>query len=221
MNTLSFLSFDPKMLKTEERILLAAIKVFSNFPIEIVTLRMIAKEAGVTLSLITYHFKTKENLYREVLLRVLEHMTFNVRALFSTLEDETPISTKEAKKLLCAFIDFFAECFFGNPQSAILAKIIVQEHFSPSPVYEDLYEKYFKRVIEILRRLVEVLTDNTNRRETALLAFTMFGQIIGFRLEREIMVRFLGMTGFSAEETQELKDQLTRNAFLLLGVKYP
>lgn len=70
----SLLSVDTRMLKTEGRILVAALKVFSRYSLETASLKMIADEAGVNLSNITYHFKTKENLYHEVLVAVLSYM---------------------------------------------------------------------------------------------------------------------------------------------------
>jgi len=55
-------------------------------------------------------------------------------------------------------------------------------------------------------------------REAVLLTFSIFGQVFGFRLYREMLVRHLGFTGFSVDEIVELKDLLIRNIFRQLGV---
>ncbi|MGL6194528.1 MAG: TetR family transcriptional regulator, partial [Thermoguttaceae bacterium] len=49
------MTIDPSLLKSDERIILAAIKIFADYPPELASVRMIAKEAKVNYSAITYH----------------------------------------------------------------------------------------------------------------------------------------------------------------------
>ena len=53
MDCLSFFDVEPSLLKTEERIIVAAIKIFAEYPLHAVTVRMIAKEARVCFSSIS------------------------------------------------------------------------------------------------------------------------------------------------------------------------
>ncbi len=216
MNSLAFLSVEPQMLKTEERIIRAAMQVFSRYPIDAVTLRMIANEAEVTLSLITYHFKTKENLYQEVLGRVLTFLAKDIQPYFELLDIAKPLEPQEARRLLAELVDFVAERIYSGSKSVLLAKFIIQEHFSPSPAYEFLYKEFFEKVLDLLTRIVTAITGLEDRHRASLQAFSILGQLFGFRLERELMVRFLGLKGFSEAETKELKEVVLRNTFAQL-----
>ncbi len=214
MREQSFLTIDPKKLKSEERILLAAIKIFADYPLELASVRAIAKEAGVNSSAITYHFKTKENLYLEVIHRVVSQ----VRQF--QFQSDTPLTDAEAaKNELRAFFGRMIDMIYGNPYAVSFAKIILREHLAPSAVYEQLNEDTFKRILNRLTDAVLCLTPDTDRRRAMLQCFSMLGQVIGFRIERELLVRHLGFTGFSALEIEELKSFVFQNFFRQLGVQ--
>ena len=112
---------------------------------------------------------------------------------------------------------------YDNSHVVTYAKIISREHISPSPAYEILYNEFFSKAIRRMTTIVHCLIkgqkrDNKKEREAALLTFSIFGQIFGFRLQREMLVRHLGFTGFSADEIAELKDLVIRNISRQLGV---
>lgn len=210
---------EKSMLKTEEQIVLAAMKIFSQFPLDTATLRMIANEAGITLSLITYHFKTKEKLYQEIIHRALTYVTRDLQESWEMLENVEFLSHGEAKKILCDVIHSFTEKIYGNPNVNYFGQIIMREHFYPTAIYSELYEQYFEKVITIFTKLVGVLTGNTNPRENALQAFSIIGQVMSVPMERSLMIRYLGMRGFSEEEVLELKELIFRNIFTQLGIR--
>jgi AcrR family transcriptional regulator len=209
---------DTKMLKTDEQIIYAAMKVFSRFPLEVATLRMIAQEADVTLSLITYHFKTKENLYQEVLARVLPGITEGIQEPFKSLRDRGLLTPDVAKTFLRDAIIYVADRIYGNPNLTLLGQIIMREHFSPSSVYDVIYEQYFKKVLDALALLIAAITSDSDQRKVSLQAFSIFGQILSVAYEREMMKRYIGMDGFTMEEANELKEFTIRNVFAQLGV---
>ena len=209
---------DAKMLKTDEQIIYAAMKVFSRYPLEVATLRMIAQEADVTLSLITYHFKTKENLYQEVMARVLPGLTADIQQPFKDLRDFGGLSPEVAKEFLREAIIYVSDRINGHPNVTLFGQIIMREHFSPSSVYDVIYEQYFKTVLDALALLVAAITGDTDQRKVSLQAFSIFGQILSVAYEREMMKRYIGMDGFTAEEADELKEFVIRNVFAQLGV---
>lgn len=57
--------------ETRERIISTAARLFAEFGFHGVSLRTIAKEAGVQASLAQYHFKTKESVFRAVFERCI------------------------------------------------------------------------------------------------------------------------------------------------------
>jgi len=220
MDGLSFLDVEPSLLKTEERIIVAAIKIFAEYPLHVVTVRMIAKEARVCFSSITYHFRTKENLYQEVIRRFLNH---GVQTLLCHGESASqPLTPEAACHELRTMVIRMTDWIYGSSHATTVAKIIFREHVSPSPLSETLYDEFFGKVITqlttIVSSLINVPENVDKEREAALLAFSIFGQIGTFRLDREMLVRHLGFTGFSASEIAELQNLLLRNIFRQLGV---
>lgn len=211
-----FFAVDPSMLKTEEKIVLAAMKVFSEHPLDDVSLRMIAKEAGITLSLISYHYKSKENLYQVVLRRILSHVEKLLEKQFEALRAEQGMSAKAAKNHLEEFVDFLIDKMFANPESSLFVKLIFQEHMNPSRFYEELYREFFKNALDIVSKMIQIIGKNISDRRAALLSLSIIGQIIGMRLERELMIRHLGIEGYSQEEVREIRQIIVRNAFVVI-----
>ena len=220
MDDLSFLDVDPSKLKTEERIIAAAIKIFAEYPLPVVTVRMIAREAQVCFSSITYHFKTKENLYQEVIRRFLNYAA---QSILSHEESASlPLSPESARCELRSMVMKMTDWVYGNFHGNAFLKMILREHVSQSPVSEMLHNEFFSKFVAQLTGIIYCLInvpDNVNKnREATLLALSIFGQIMGFRLDREMLVRHLGFTGFSTDEIIELQELLLRNIFRQLEV---
>lgn len=212
MDPSEFVTVDPSLLKTEERIVLAAMKVFSQYPLETVSLRMIAKEAGITLSLISYHYKSKDNLYQVVLRRILTQVEALLDKQFQVLNSDKEIPVKTAKAHLEEIVDFLVDKMFAHPKSLLFIKLIFQEHMNPSNFYEELYQDFFKKAIDIMGRMIQVIAKNVDDRRASLLAFGIIGQILGYRLERELMVRHMSIEGYSTEEAKEIREVVVRSA---------
>lgn len=213
----SFLNVDPKILKSDERIIVAAMKVFSEKSLDQASLREIAKEADISFSAITYYFKTKENLYREVIVRTLNFVLGSVSSEWSASPDT--LETGEAKQELKAIISGMTEWIYGFSQSNIFARIILREHVSPSPIYGMLHRDFFSKIIDHIAMLLRALRKDWPPRRASIQAFNVLGQIAAFRLERELLVRHLGFEGFSAGEVEELKNILIENIFRQLEVE--
>lgn len=219
MQKQSFIAIDPKLLKSEDRILLAAIKIFADCSPKLASIRMIAKEANVSYSAITYYFKTKENLYQEVIRRTISSLAQSY-ALPAMSLPETPLQDQESAKMeLRAFLGRLIDFLYANPYAVSLAKIVLREHLAPSEIYEQLNTDVFKKVLDRMIYVVLSITEKKDRRQAALQFFSMVGQVIGFRIQRELLVRHLDFTGFSSIEIEELKTLIFKNIFCQLGVQ--
>lgn len=216
MNKTEFVTVDPSLLKTEERIVLASMKVFSQCPLDAVSLRMIAKEAGITLSLISYHYKSKENLYQVVLRRILTQVEGLLDAQFQEVNSGKEITVKAARQHLEDIVDFLTDKMFANPKSSLFVKLIVQEHMNPSNFYEELYRDFFKKAIDLMSKMIQVMAKNVSDRRANLLAFGIIGQILGMRVERELMVRHMNYEGYSEGEAKEIRELIIRNAIVTI-----
>lgn len=107
---------------TEEKILIAARKIFTQRGYEGTKLRDIAAEANINLSLVNYYFRSKEKLFEQI-------MTENINSLFDKV---FPVLNDEKTSLEDKF-SFIAEHYISllleNPD---LPKFIVSELLSGS-----------------------------------------------------------------------------------------
>ena len=213
MDETEYVTVDPSLLKTEERIVLASMKVFSRYPLDAVSLRMIAKEAGITLSLISYHYKSKENLYQVVLRRILTQVEGLLEAQFQAVNSGREITAKAAREYLEEIVDFLIDKLFVNPKSSLFIKLIFQEHMNPSSFYEELYRDFFKKALDLMSKMIQIISKSVDDRRATLLAFGIIGQILGMRMERELMVRHMNFEGYSETEAKEIRKIIVRNAF--------
>ena len=135
----------PSADATRERILAAALDLFSELSFEGATTREIAARAGVTQPLLNYHFSSKDELWRaavdglfEVLNRSLSERELGLRGV-----DELTV----ARLLVREFIYFSA----AHPQ---LHRIITQECKTDGPRMDWLVERHIRPIFETTTQLL-------------------------------------------------------------------
>ncbi|HEY3843614.1 MAG TPA: TetR/AcrR family transcriptional regulator [Acidimicrobiales bacterium] len=138
----------PSADATRDRIVAAAADLFSERSFDGATTRDIAARAGVTQPLLTYHFHSKEELWRaavdslfDLLNQTLNHRTTGLRGV-----DEVT----RAKLLVREFVTFSAK----NPQ---LHRIIMQESKADGPRMDYLVDQHVRPIYERTIALFESL----------------------------------------------------------------
>lgn len=119
----------PKDPKTEDKIMSAAVRIFTEKGYAAARIRDIAENAGVNLALVNYYYKSKENLFAII-------MRYKVRQLFGCI---IPHITDE-KTSLEEKIDLV---------SAEFCKVIASETTLPLFVFNEL-QKQDSKFIEII-----------------------------------------------------------------------
>ncbi len=133
--------------KTIAKLIEAAGQLFSNKGFKGVTVRDIAHEAEVPLSAINYHFRTKEMLYREVLLEACK---------------TNSISPKEQEQLLklepreSLFILVNESLKANNQQKMPIwqSVILAREYWAPSQVFEEVVLNYWEPQTNFLLNVI-------------------------------------------------------------------
>jgi TetR/AcrR family transcriptional regulator len=138
----------PSADATRERILAAALDLFSERSFEGASTRLIAEKAGVQQPLLTYHFGTKEELWRaavgQLFVDLARSLTERVAGLRG-VEDETA-----AKLVVADFVRFSAT----HPQ---LHRIIMQECKSEGDRLAWLVAQHIRPLYEGAAALLEPL----------------------------------------------------------------
>ena len=98
-----------------------------------------ADAAGVNISLVSYHFQGKENLYKTCIGNV------GMRNLAMAQHVLQPVSNVEEFKIrLQLFIENMLLSYAENPA---VTKIIHREFDTPSPFFEDLFQSIFLNTV--------------------------------------------------------------------------
>jgi TetR/AcrR family transcriptional regulator len=135
---------------TRERILAAAVDLFSERSFEGATTREIAARAGVTQPLLNYHFRSKDELWRAAVDGLFDALTEALAARTDGLRGVEELTVM--RLLVREFIFFSAE----HPQ---VHRIITQECKTDGPRMDWLVERHIRPLYDAtaqrLARLVE------------------------------------------------------------------
>ena len=129
----------PSADATRDRILAAAVDLFSGRSFDGATTRDIAAGAGVTQPLLTYHFHSKEELWRAAVDSLFEALTRTMDERADGLRGVDEIT--RAKLLVREFVTFSAR----HPQ---LHRIIMQESKADGPRMDYLVDRHVRPIYE-------------------------------------------------------------------------
>jgi len=129
-----------RSLRTQQKLLDAALQAFSENGFKGTSTRDIAERAGVHHPLITYHFKNKEELWRASADRIFKQ--FN-RALIDAYQSN---EKSDPKTRTAAVIRAYVESAAEQPQ---LHKVILQEASHPSGRLNWLVDTHLRPLFEI------------------------------------------------------------------------
>lgn len=214
LQELKHFNIDPSMLDREERIICAAMHVFSYHPYEEASIRMIAKLAKVSISSILDYFENKEKLYHAVFDRIRPPQKF-------ILDKKISLSLEEAKVFLVDFLDEFTDGMYRAFAEGCCSRVRFFGFFFMSPLYEKYSERAFLETQETLPRLVKILTGNNDRQKAYAQSVHIVEYAATLSLGYEGPPKGFGFIGFSEEEILKLKHRVILNSFSLLGVDPP
>lgn len=137
------------MTKTEEKIMQAALQLFSENGLKGTTIRDIAKIAVVNPSAINYHFGSKENLYRDVIGQMA------AERLQSTLvelgDDLTSKSKNDFTQRLKSFTDNLVKRFIEEHE---LYNLMTGEMMQGLPYAKEEFSELMPELIERITKFI-------------------------------------------------------------------
>jgi AcrR family transcriptional regulator len=133
-------------LSTEEKIMQAAKKLFTQKGFAATRTRDIAEEAGINLALLNYYFRSKEKLFNIVM---VDNFRQFIKAISVNLLDETASMEEKIKRVVTAYIDFLSV----NPDLPIF--IINEIRSNDSMIAQHLHEEAAPLRSHMFRQLQE------------------------------------------------------------------
>ncbi len=178
------------------RLLQAGMEVFGDFGFAAVTTRQIAAKAEVNLASIPYYFGTKEQLYNECIAEILSFANNRFEGIRKNIESKLAAAELSRGEVV-ALLEQFLQTIFDiitNKDVLPYTALILREHINPSPAYELLYDRLFFPLHSLIAALVARLTGLEKESEECILrAHVLLGQIMGFLLGRNFLLKRLGM----------------------------
>jgi TetR/AcrR family transcriptional regulator len=136
----------PQDVDSREALLDAAKRVFAEKGFEGATVKDLADAAGVNVSLVSYYFDGKENLYRECLKSVSRHHVASAQKVL-----KPPTSAEEFRLRL----QLFAEEFIALHRSEQhICKIVQHDLESANPVALEIFKTTFIPMFETLVQFI-------------------------------------------------------------------
>ena len=140
--------------KTRVKLTAAAGELFADRGFNGVTVRDIVKKAETNLSALNYHFRTKEALYREVVLEACGATSISVD------EQKMLLDLEPRKALFILVYESFKE--YDKKKSSNWQTILInRECREPSPVFEEVIQVYFKPEIDFISQIVGKIVDQS------------------------------------------------------------
>jgi AcrR family transcriptional regulator len=178
---------------TYERLILAGLKLFSEYGYDATSTRMIAQEAGVNLSAISFHFSGKERLLNACLEFVAEK-TANYYGMISVkisgLLERESITKEEVYDCLCEIVKLQIIVAFGRQYRSSL-KLIYWEHVHSMQGYHPVTATLFEKIEKSMAMLIVAATDIPY--EKAVIASRFInGSIISFGEHSQLVQYALG-----------------------------
>jgi AcrR family transcriptional regulator len=133
---------------TPDRILAAAVDLFSERSFDGATTRDIAERAGVTQPLLNYHYRSKDDLWRAAVDSLFDRLRETMQARVDGLRGVDELTS--AKLLVREFVTFSAR----HPQ---LHRIITQESKADGPRMDYLAEQHVRPLYETTVAMFERL----------------------------------------------------------------
>jgi AcrR family transcriptional regulator len=149
----------PATPTSRQRLLDAAEALFADFGFNGVSVRQIVERANVNLGAIPYHFGTKENLFKEVMLRratpLREERQRRLDALYAVSEDP-PL-----EDVLFALLE---PAFRANRENQAFRRLLGRASMDPTPevrrLLVEIYTLDFMTVPGALRRALALLPED-------------------------------------------------------------
>lgn len=136
---------EPKLLHTKEGLILSAIEVISEYGLQGLTTREVAKRQGISESTIFKHYKTKN----ELILAVLDHFSQYDKAIIESMKgkESNPIEA------IMYFVDSYVTYYENYP--AITAIIHTYEGLMREPELSDTVKRIFNHRLSTIRSLID------------------------------------------------------------------
>lgn len=185
-----------------ERLIRAAIELFGRKGFEGTSTRQIARDAGVNISGIAYHFGGKQGLYEACAHHIAGHLRDGIARETGATSGDAPDAPAEAADRLRALLSAMVRILLAAPETDGFARFILREQMDPTPAFDILFTTVMNPVHDHICRLWSAASgEPADSEESRAKMLGLVAQIFLFRMGRAGALRRLGWTAIGPRET--------------------
>ncbi|MEL7223937.1 MAG: CerR family C-terminal domain-containing protein [Cyanobacteria bacterium J06576_12] len=191
----------------------AGIEAFGVNGYEAASTRSIVDKAGVNLGAIPYYFKNKKGLYHAVAEHIATHLDDpEIDAAIARINRKTKdssLSAEQALELMHELFDAFMTTLLSSDRPELWMKFIFRELMEPSSVFDILNERVVRKTIDPCAALISKILDKPiDDPECTVRAFSLFGQVLIFRMVRQVTLKSLSWEDFDGDRLDLVRNIL-------------
>lgn len=208
---------------TRDALIQAGLELFGEYGFQTTTTRMLCDHAGANISAIPYYFGGKRGLYHAVLHYIVERIqsqkTQNPLALQALLISESRPSREQARGILKQVMLGVSDFFLMSDEPRKWMQIILREQARPTDGFDIVYENHIRHMQAMIARLIGIATGMPPESDEAKLrGHAFFGQVMGFLVAREALLRMLGVRQIGPEHAALIKQTIAAHVEACLAV---
>ncbi len=178
----------------------AGLKLFGSKGFEASSTREIARTADANIASIGYHFGGKEGLRLACAQHVASHIwkiASAAAALARFPQDDNSPSPDQARAAVLTFAGAMVRGILGDERTLPMIDFVIREIANPSPTLDMVYRSVIDPMHRRVCGLWGLATGRDGESEAVRLAvFAAIGQIMYFRIAREIILRRMDWSGY-------------------------
>ena len=212
MNRKTVINSDVLASSTAIALLEAGIEQFGLFGLKATT-RSIAETANANISAIPYYFRNKQGLYLACMHYIVDNIWKDLGAKINSIQNfEDAITQDKARLVLVDIMDSFCAYFMEGEQTVRWSQFIMREHATPTEAYEIFYSRYYQQVQAIQTKLWSTCTNqDPDDPIVSIQCHAIFGQVLGFLVARQSILRALASDKFSPEQVRLTREVIKQN----------
>lgn len=205
--------------QTRRALIRAALELFGGRGFEGTSTRQIAARANVNIASIAYHFGGKEGL-RNACADFIVDTIRDAAARAFPAAGEDPVTSGDAEsaaKQMHLALDTMAVFTTSRPEMSPIVQFILREMAHPTAALDRVYAGVVEPVHRRLCQLWETATGEPAESEgTRITVFTIIGQVLYFRIGREVVMRRMGWQEIGSREAAMIATAVTNNLNAIL-----
>jgi TetR/AcrR family transcriptional regulator, regulator of cefoperazone and chloramphenicol sensitivity len=146
-------------MKAKEKIIIAAEEIFANYHYKHATIKMICDLAKVNIASVNYHFRSKKELYLEVMASLNNRANYKIADILDYKIEK--VSQCEWEKFIAKLTATYTSQS-DDPTVKQWHKIIFREFNNPSEVFDEIYKLYIFPVLEHTNKNIKYFFPDMN-----------------------------------------------------------